>query len=263
MGRVGLYMNKSLLKQALKFKNEKPTNSQIKTLIQLSSEYQKENELYFLNIKHGQKPQITDKIQFFKFLSEINNLIINSFDDIEFYMKDSSSRKESIEKSGNSKEYYSKVFDKVIVYKKSRDNPILYSDINQIPIIENKQILAVENGETFLNIYQIMSKYGFEEFVYLSGFPNSLTKEFLKDKDVVFFLDYDIEAIRIYDSIKCKSKEFFKHPSIETYFDNEKYLNKELYKEQRNRLPENHNELQWLINLINKYSGVIEQEICN
>lgn len=256
-------MNKSLLKQALKFKDKNPTNTQIKTLIQLVSEYQKENELYFFNIKHGQKPEITDEVEFFKFLSEINNLIINSFDDIEFYIEDVASRKESIEKSGNSKEYYSKVFDKVVVYKRSDDNPILYSDINQISIIENKQILAVENGESFLNIYQIMSKYGFEQFVYLSGFPNNLTKEFLKDKDVVFFLDYDIEAIRIYDSVKCKSKQFFKHPNIEKYFDNEKYLNKKLYKEQRNRLAEYHAELQWLINLINKYSGVIEQEICN
>lgn len=256
-------MNKLLLKQALKFKEGNPTNSQIKILIQAVSKYQKENDLYFLNIKHGQKPEVINQIEFFKFLSEVNDLIINSFDEIEFFIEDTSTRKESIEKYGNSKKYYSKVFDKVIVFKNKNENPILYSEINQIPIIENKQILAVENGETFLNIYPIMKKYGFEQFVYLSGFPNSLTKEFLKDKDVVFFLDYDIEAIRIYDSIKCKTKEYFKHPNIEEYFDNKKYLNKELYKEQRSRLPEYHTELQWLIDLIKKYSGVIEQEICS
>jgi hypothetical protein len=37
-----------------------------------------------------------------------------------------------------------------------------------------------------------MSKFGFEQFIYLSGYPNSLTKSFLLDKNVVFFLDYDI-----------------------------------------------------------------------
>ena len=118
-------------------------------------------------------------------------------------------------------------------------------------------------SSTFLNIFNTMSKFGFEQFIYLSGYPNSLTKSFLLDKNVVFFLDYDIEAIRIYDSIKCKSKEFFKFPDIEKYFENETILNKKLYLKQRNYLQEKHFELQWLIDLIKKYSGVLEQEIFN
>lgn len=254
-------MNKTLLKQALKFKDTLPTNNQIGTLISLTSKYQQDNEIYFLNIKHGEKPSIVNEVAFFNFLSEMTNLTISSFKDIESLVEDATSRKESIEKSGNSKEYFAKVFDKVAVFQLQDNHPILYSKIEHIPVMKDKRILAVENGETFLNIYAIMSKYGFEQFIYLSGFPNNLTKDFLKDKDVTCFLDYDIEAIRIYDSLCCKSKQFFKHPQIEEFFQNKRYLNQQLYQDQRNKLPVNHKELQWLIELISKHSGVIEQEI--
>lgn len=256
-------MNKTLLSQALRFKDNIPSNSQVKILGSSIIDYQKENETYFFSFKHGKKPEIIDNIAFFNFLSEVNNLEIKSFEDIEFLLKEAASRKESIEKSGNSKEYYAKVFDKVVLFQKGDSFPTLYKEINDIPIDEKKQLLVVENAETFLDIYKIMSKFGFDQFLYLGGFPNSLTKEFLKDKDVVFFLDYDIEAIRIYDSIKCKSKQFFKHPDIEKYFSNKKILNKELYLKQRKSLPKEHIELQWLIELIEENSGVIEQEIFN
>ena len=256
-------MNKTLLNQALKFKYSLPSNSQIIMLSSSILEYQKENEIYFFTYKHGKKPEIVDKTAFFNFLSEINDLDIKNFEDIEILLKESTSRKESIEKTGDSKEYYSKVFDKVIVFQKEDTSPILYKNIKDIPIINDKPVLVVENGETFLNIYNIMTKFGFSQFLYLSGFPNSLTKEFLKDKDTVFFLDYDIEAIRIYDSVQCKHKEFFNHPDIEEYFSNKKILNKKLYLKQRKYLPKEHTELQWLINLIQKNSGVIEQEIFN
>lgn len=256
-------MNKTLLNQALKFKDSNPSNNQIKVLAKIVLNYQKENEVYFLNIKHNQKPELIDEIGFFKFLSDINNLKINSFNDIEFYVKDVTNRKESIEKTGNSKEYYAKVFDKVIVFQKNQENPILYQNKNEISIITGEPILAVENGETFLNIYKIMAKFGFKQFVYLSGFPNILTKQFLKDKNVVFFLDYDIEAVRLYDSLECKKKSFFKYPNIEDYFAIKQYLNEDLYKKQRDKLLEHHDELQWLIDLIKNYNGVIEQEILN
>jgi UTP-glucose-1-phosphate uridylyltransferase len=50
---------------------------------------------------------------------------------------------------------------------------------------------------------------------------------------------------------------------IEKYFENKTILNKKLYLKQRNYLQEKHPELQWLINLIKKHSGVLEQEIFN
>lgn len=256
-------MNKTLLRQALKFYTSSPTNYQVKLLSSLATQYQQDNEIQFLNIKYRQKPEITDEKSFFEFLSESNNLNINSFEDIEFLLDETTTRKESIEKYGDSKEYYTKVFERVVMFQRGEEVPGVYKDIDKLPFIRKKPILAVENGETFLNIYKIMSQYGFEQFVYLSGFPNSLTKEFLKDKDVVFFLDYDIEAIRIYDSIKCKSKKFFKHPDLEDCFENETYCNEALYKKQRVHLPKHHDELQWLIDLIEKYSAVVEQEIFN
>ena len=251
-------MNKSLLRQVLKFKDNNPPHSQIKKLYQLVFEYQKSENCFFMKSKHQQKAEILDYEQFFKFVSEelLNGKKVLDFEEIENILN-TSSRKENILATGDSKSNYMRVFDKVFIYQKGNNDPVLYRNIDDIKP-ENK-ILAVENGESFLNIYPIMSKFGFNEFVYLGGFSNTFTKNFLADKDVVFFLDFDIEAIRIYDSFKCKSKSFFKHPDIEIYFGDNG--NQELYLNQRHSLPEKHTELQWLIELIKKNSTVVEQEI--
>ena len=180
-------MNKIVLSQALKFKDNIPSNNQIKILIEEIKKYQKDNELYFFDTKHRQKPEILNEKDFFKFLSDINELKINNFEDIEFLLEESISRKESIKKTGDSKKYYAKVFDKVILFQIKDEKPILYKNLEDINFDKNKKILAVENGETFLNIFNTMSKFGFEQFIYLSGYPNSLTKSFLLDKNVVFF----------------------------------------------------------------------------
>lgn len=250
-------MNTSLLRQALKFKNKVPTNSQIKRLYEFASKYQKENDVFFLHVKHGQKPEIVDMDMFFKFLSEENDKSIHSFEDIEELTAKVNSRAENIRISGNSKNTIIGIFSKIVVFQNEDDKPVLYKDHSAIDV--KGKILAVENGETFLDIYPIMSKYGFNQFVYLSGFPNVATKDFLEDKEVVFFLDFDIEAIRIYDSITCKTKQFFKPDNIEYYFEN--YGNQELYKKQRASLPDKHSELDWLLRLIHKHSTVVEQEI--
>ncbi|WP_294966700.1 hypothetical protein [Sulfurimonas sp.] len=253
-------MNKSILRQALKFKDNNPFHSQIEKLYSLALEYQKNEECYFIKSKYRQKAEILDYEMFFKFISEelLSGKKVLGFEDIENIIK-ATTRKENIQATGNSKSNYIRVFDKVIIYQIGNNSPSLHKNIHEIEPIS--KILAVENGETFLNIYLIMSKFGFNEFVYLGGFTNTLTREFLVDKDVVFFLDYDIEAIRIYDSFKCKKKSFFKHPNIEKYFNNKKIRNTELYLEQRDKLPEQHSELQWLIDLIEDSSAVIEQEI--
>ena len=81
-------------------------------------------------------------------------LKINNFEDIEFLLEESISRKESIEKTGDSKEYFAKVFDKVILFQIKDENPILYKNFEDINFDENEKILAVENGETFLNIFR-------------------------------------------------------------------------------------------------------------
>ncbi|AKF24661.1 hypothetical protein YH65_04125 [Sulfurovum lithotrophicum] len=200
--------------------------------------------------------------KFFLFLSEIGNngKSISSFEEIEQLLSSTQSRKENIENTGDSKSRYILVFDGVVIFQHGDEEPRLYKNSDEI-IVNDTPILAVENGETFLNIYDIASRFDYDQFLYLGGMSNSATRKFLKDKDVTFFLDYDIEAIRIYDSFKCRSKSFFKHPKLENYFSNAKYRNEELYRKQLSSLPSTHDELQWLIDFINQYSAVIEQEV--
>ncbi len=255
-------MDKRLLGQALKFKDHTPTPSQTKYFNKLAKTYEQENDLVFTYLKQGQKSKILDWKEFFLFLSEKGNegKEILSFNDIDRLLAPTKTRQENIENTGDSKSRYIKVFDKVIIYQNGNTHPQIYSDPTEIDL-NSSTILAVENGETFLRIYSSMYDYGFDQFVYLGGMSNSATREFLKDKDVTFFLDYDIEAIRIYDSFTCQQKSFFKHPKIEKYFSNTKYKNEALYRKQLSALPESHRELQWLIDLIKEYSAVVEQEV--
>ena len=247
------------MKQALKFKDSKPTYSQIEKLWMQAKMYQSQNDLVFMYAKYRQRAEILNYEIFFEFISSWilqNDGRVECFEDIEKIL-DAQTRQENIEAAGDSKNSIVRVFDKVVVFQKEGENPVLYKNIAEI---ESKgEIVAVENGETFLNVNPLMSKFGFSNYVYLGGFANSLTREFLKDKDVVFFLDYDIEAIRIYDSFECKSKSFFQYPEIENYFKS--HGNQKLYLKQRAALPKKHTQLQWLIELIEKYSVVVEQEV--
>ena len=255
-------MDKTLLNQALKFHNNLPTFSQTTHLNELAKQYQKENDLYFIELKLRQKSKVLDWEKFFVFLSEVGNdgKTISSFEDIKRLLAPTTTRQENIENTGDSKSRYISVFDGIVVFQHTNEEPKLYKNPDEI-ILNDTPILAVENGETFLNIYDIASKFGYDQYIYLGGMSNRATREFLKDKNVTFFLDYDIEAIRIYDSFECRSKSFFKHPEIENCFVNAKYQNEELYRKQLSALPAKHDELQWLIDLINQHSAVIEQEV--
>ncbi len=258
----GMQMNKTLLRQALKFKDNSPTYSQTRQLNEAVKAYEKEHEKVFTHIRYGQRSKILDWQAFFTFLSEVANegKEITSFEDIERLLSVSQSRQENIENTGDSKSRYIAVFDGVVIFKHGKEEPKLYKNPKNIHV-ENSPILAVENGETFLHIDEIASKFGYEQCVYLGGMSNRTTRTFLEDKEVVFFLDYDIEAIRIYDSFQCRAKHFFKPPEIEDYFAKKKYRNETLYRKQLSALPDSHPELQWLIDLIKQYSAVIEQEI--
>ncbi|HIP14705.1 MAG TPA: hypothetical protein EYG74_04380 [Sulfurimonas autotrophica] len=255
-------MNKTLLKQALKFKDNTPTSSHTTHFNELAKQYQIDNETFFVEIKRGKRSKVLDWEKFFHFLSEKGNdgKTIISFDNIEQLLVSTESRKENIENTGDSKSRYISVFDGVVIFQHGSEEPKLYKNPDEITV-GDIPILVVENGETFLNIYEIASSFGYDQFVYLGGMGNKATREFLKDKEVTFFLDYDIEAIRIYDSFVCKKKSFFKHPDIEKYFSNARYRNEALYRKQLSSLPESHTELQWLIDLIKGYSAVVEQEV--
>jgi hypothetical protein len=255
-------MDKTLLKQAQRFQNNTPTYSQTAHFNKLAKQYQKENDFYFIELKLRQKSKVLDWNEFFLFLSEVGNdgKTISSFEELERLLAPTTTRQENIENTGDSKSRYISVFDGVVIFQYTDEEPKLYKNPDEIRV-KDTPILAVENGETFLNIYDIASKFGYDQYIYLGGMSNSATREFLKDKNVTFFLDYDIEAIRIYDSFECRSKSFFKHPEIENCFTNTKYQNEELYRKQLSALPTKHDELQWLIDLINQYSAVIEQEV--
>lgn len=255
-------MDKKLLGQALKFKDDTPTFSQTTYFNTLSKAYEREHGKIFTYIKFGQKSKILDWGEFFLFLSEKGNSgkVISSFEEIKCLLAPTVTRQENIKNTGDSKSRYIKVFDGVVIFQHGDNQPKIYSDPNEISLGKNT-VFAVENAESFLRVYLTMAKYGFDQFVYLGGMSNSATRDFLKDKNVTFFLDYDIEAIRIYDSFECRVKSFFKHPDIVKYFLNTRYRNEALYRKQLSSLPKSHKELQWLIDLIKEYSAVVEQEV--
>ena len=256
-------MNKTILKQALLFEDDKhPNPSQIKQLKELSSYYSLENDVYFLEARRGLKSSIVDMDAFFIFLSDTQEVNIRSFEDIKNLLEITTSRKENIKQSGNSKNTLIRIFDNVVVVKKRGEKAQLY-DVNTLNELTNqKNFLAIENGETFLNIDKMAKNFQEEYFVYLSGYANSLTREFLKTKKCTFFVDFDIEGMNIYESFECEHKELYIPKNIEYYFSHKRYNNVVLYKEQRARLRSHYSQKSMpIIKLIQKYTTVVEQEI--
>lgn len=254
-------MNKAILNQALLLEKENPSSSRIKELSQLAFKYQSENEIHFLHVKRGEKAIVKNQELFFRFLSETQSVTIKSFEDIANILN-ASSRSDNIKFSGDSKSNFIRVFDNVVVVKKRGEIAKLYqsADLDELARIDH--FLAVENGETFLNIDKIADNFDEDFFVYLSGYANTLTRNFLKAKEVTFFVDYDIEGMNIYESFKCKRKHLHIPKEIESYFLNENYNNAVLYKKQRARMKENYSkDVMPVIDLIQKYHTVVEQEI--
>ena len=90
-------MNKTILKQALLFENDKhPNPSKIKQLKELSTYYSFENDVYFLEARRGLKSSIVDMDVFFMFLSDTQEVHIKSFEDINNLLEITTSRKENI-----------------------------------------------------------------------------------------------------------------------------------------------------------------------
>ena len=254
-------MNRKIINQALKFENANPTYSQIKELCSLAAEYQFENNLHFLEAKRGKKAIIKDETYFFEFISQTQGVNIENFIDIKKLLNPKN-RAENIEYSGNSKNRYIAVFDGVVLVKKQDEMVKVYQSHDLEKLDKNENFLAVENGETFLNIDKYAKYFKEEYFVYISGYANSLTRKFLSSKNVTFFVDFDIEGMNIYESFSCKSKLLYIPQDIESYFLNKKYHNVELYKKQRDRFKiEYSKETMPIIELIKKYNTVVEQEI--
>jgi len=253
-------MNKKIITQAFLFEYENPTNYKIKELAQLAALYQKENDVFFLYTKRNERAVIKNKKEFFKFISETQNINVDGFEDLHNLMS-ASTRAENITYSGNSKLRYIKVFDNVVIIKKKGDIPKLYQQKQLSELEHIKKIVAIENGESFLNVDNYVEKFTQEYFVYLGGYSNKLTREFLKTKDVCFFLDFDIESMNIYDGFECQSKTLHIPDKMETFFKNKRCKNTELYKKQRARMRDSYSkEASLIIKLIKNNDTVVEQE---
>ncbi|MBU1658754.1 hypothetical protein KKG72_06850 [bacterium] len=254
-------MNKSILRQALLFENETPVYSNVKELCELAVVYQDENNIYFLQAKRREKTFIKNEKEFFRFISQTQDIDVKNFEDIVNILN-AETRSENIRYSGDSKTNIVKVFDNVVVVKRRGEVAKLYQsdDLSELEKIES--FLAIENGETFLNIEQFADNFDEEYFVYLAGYANTLTRTFLKTKYVHFFLDFDIEGMNIYESFTCKAKKLHIPKNIQSYFSDKKYNNVALYKKQRVRMKSDYSQdVMPIIKLIKEYNTVVEQEI--
>ena len=256
--------NRTILKQALLFKNnQEPNYSQIQKLYEKIITYQEQYQCYIMTAKPRQKSKLLNQKLFFSFLNElVDNKTITSFNDIEVYITPSHSRAESIKNQGDSKSYYSKVFNKTLLYKKKENITQLFTeeDIKELESIDN--IIAIENAESFLNIQNNSYKFPYENYIYLGGHANHLTQTFLKEKRVLFFIDFDIISMNMYEDFIGYDKELFIPDNLEERFFIEHEPNYTLYKKQRIYLREDYGEETIrVITLIKKYHAVVEQEI--
>ena len=249
-------MDKKLLKEALLFKEQNPPFSKVRHLFAKALAFAQENGAPLLQGERGKRVRILDKKLFFAFLSQEAGCNIEGFESIEEILS-ATTRAQNTLLTRNSKSSFVKIFDKTVVLYSKKDGFRLFTHLPHIP----HQVVAVENAESFLDIALIEHLFDEEYFIYLGGFGNSLTKSLLSQKDVLFFIDFDIVSMNFYESYSSK-KRLFIPDNIEELFKN--YANRELYQKQRYSLKERYSsEAKSIIELIKKYSGCLEQEILN
>jgi len=253
----------TLLKQALLFKQEEPpTYSQIKQLYEKAIEFQEHYGAVFMVAKPRSRAKIVDEKLFFQFLNELSpDQSIENFSQLQNYLSPSSSREQSINQQGNSKSHYAKVFNQTLLYKKRGSSAHLFTP-NELTYIQHiEAFVVVENAESFLTIEENRYFYEHQAFIYLGGQPNSLTREFLQTKELLFFVDFDIVSMNLYDDFLVQSKKLFLPNDLEFYFK-ERQKNQTLYKKQRPYLRQNYSpQAQYVIDLIKEHSAVVEQEV--
>lgn len=250
----------NLLKKALLFRDTMPTYSSIKSFYEVAIEYQEVIGSPFMSAKSGQATKILNWEGFFEFLSDkVKNKTFTSFEDIDTYLEVPKSRADAIERRGDSKSSYVKVFDKTLLAQYDNKPAQLFTKENIDELQDFDRVVAIENAETFLTIAKY-HLFDCHNFLYLGGHSNTLTRKFLKDKTVLFFIDFDIISMNIYEDFECKHKSLFVPEDIESYFSN--YPNERLYQKQRKLLREVYEgDALKIITLIKKYSTVVEQEI--
>ncbi len=251
----------NLLKKALLFRDTMPVYSRIESFYEEAIAYQEITGSVFISAKSGQVTKILDREGFFEFLStKVMNKTFTSFEDIDTYLENPKSRADAIARRGDSKSGYSKVFEKTLLIQKDTKPVQLFTEENIEELKGFDNVVAVENAETFLTIAKYRYLFDCHNFLYLGGSSNTLTREFLKDKTVLFFVDFDIISMNIYEDFECQYKSLFIPENIESYFSN--YPNERLYQKQRKLLRKAYEgDASQIITLIKKYSTVVEQEI--
>ena len=219
-----------------------------KDLVKLIDEFSKKEDVfrYFVRFR-GKKAIINDKEIFERFIEENLGCKFEEFGEID-------SKKELAEIYKDTKAKNLHTSDITIIHRKKEKLPqIFYDDFE--PEISGR-VVVVENYESFLRLNFNLFKE--EDFIYLGGYSNKKTAEFLRDKDILFFGDFDFFGMMIFDSIKCKSKKFFVPENLEELFI--KYPNQKLYLKQR-FIEERVKKVDEVYKLIKKHSAVVEQEV--
>ena len=232
------------------------TFSRVKKLIDLAREYQEANQEIIVDARAREVVRIIHQDGFFDFISEYSGVRVGSFDDIRAYLQ-TDTKKENIAFSSDSKSKNIHPFNQTVLIKPRGKLPMLYqaSDLQSLKVAH---LVAIENSESFLNLDE--SRFESDYFVYLGGNANRLTREFLQDKNIEFFIDYDIVSMNFYDQMRVNSKTLYIPDDIEKLFV--KYGNQPLYQKQRKLLKSHYSDdTMRIISLIRCYKKVLEQEI--
>lgn len=190
------------------------------------------------------KGEIKNYDLLFEFFNEKYNWKVSSLEDLESLLNPSSREENKLAR--DSKSRYIEIFGKTLSLKLKNEEFVRTYD--KLPEINIKKWLAVENGENFFNIN--------ENIVYLGGRLNNLTKEFLRDKEVIVFVDYDFTGMEIYETLEAK-KTLYIPENIKDLF--KEYSNHRLY-EKQNKKDFKSKEAKFIVSLITKYKAGLEQE---
>jgi hypothetical protein len=241
---------REILKGEVNLKNDRDD------ILKLAKEFAKKEDVdeFLRFIK--KEPKILNKENFDEFVFDF--LDIKNWEDFE---KEVKSKKEAILLHHSSKRKTIHTDNNTIVFReKGKRAEIYYKEFPKID--RNERIVAVENYESFLNVdFNLFSE---NYFILLDGFPSKMVQEFLKDKDVLFFVDFDFYGIGIFETVECKNKELFLPKNLEELIKTKG--NSKLYKKQcfkKAYINNNDENVNYLLNLIDKYSKCLEQEIFN
>ncbi len=248
----------TLLKQALKLRDN-PTFGSVKSLMALAREYQAETGELFLLGRRGERVQLLNEEAFLRFLSETVQMPLESFEAIERALG-AQNRAENIAATGDSKSSTVAPFARTLLLRRVGELPALYREPDLKRLADIRRVVAVENAESFLDFETLDRHFQPQTFVYLGGQPNAVTREFLSNREVLFFIDWDIVSLNFYDNFGCEAKSLF----IPENFDKllERYGNGPLFLKQRYALRESYSpEAAPIIEKLKKRAKVLEQEI--